>query len=134
MISQDSASAVSGGYGSGDTSFDTSGMRTGSTATGDATSSVHEMADQAKQTAGNVVDQAKQQATSRVSEQKDRATQGLNGVANAMTMMSDQLRDQNPSIAQFAETAAQRVQQFSSTIETRDLTELVDEVERFARQ
>jgi len=98
------------------------------------TSSVQDVAGQAKDAAGQMTGQIKQQATTRLNDQKSVAAQGLGSVASAVTQVGDQLRTQNPTIANVAETAATRIEDFSRSLEQRDITELLGEVERFARR
>ena len=111
----------------------TTGMG-GMTSTGETGSSGGGMASQATEALGQATDQAKSTATSKVSEQKDKAAEGLGSVAQAFTQVGDQLRSENPTIAGFADTAADRLQQFAGTLSTKDVTELMDDVEQFARR
>jgi hypothetical protein len=106
---------------------------TGSSSGTDLTASAQEMAGQAKDAAGQMTGQIKEQASTKLNDQKGQAAQGLSSVASAMTQVGDQLRDQNPQIAQFADTASSRIQEFSRQIEQKDITALMDDVERFAR-
>jgi len=92
------------------------------------------MADQAGQMAGQVKNQVKEQATSKLSDQKSRAAEGLSGVATMVAQFGDQVREQNPSVASMVDTAADRLRQFSTHIDQRELTELMDDVERYARR
>jgi len=92
------------------------------------------MASQATEALGQATDQAKSTASSKVSEQKDKAAEGLGSVAQAFTQVGDQLRTENPSIAGLADSAAQRLEQFSSQLSTKDVAEIVDDVEHFARR
>ena len=63
----------------------------------DAASQMKEQAgqvtDQVKEQASKVTDTAKDQAESRVSDQKDRAANGLVGFADALSQVSDNMRD-----------------------------------------
>ena len=83
---------------------------------------------------GQMLDDVRQQASARVSDQKQRAASGMESVAQAVSQLGEQLRQQNPSIASFADTTASQLRQFSTQLEQRDIGELVDEVERLARR
>jgi len=93
-----------------------------------------DMAGDVKETASHLTDSAKDTASSKVSGQKDRAVDGINQLTSAITQVGDQMRDQNPTIASFADSAAERLNQFSQTLDTRDVDELLDEVQQFARR
>jgi hypothetical protein len=109
----------------------TTGSSTGSPG---VTETVQDMASQAKQQTGELKSKAKEQATSRVSEQKDRAAQTLGSVATAVTQVSNQLRSDNPSIAQAVDTFGQKLQTWSDNLSTQDVSDLMQRAERFARQ
>ncbi len=96
---------------------------------------VGEVTDQAKQQAGEVVDQAKQQATSQLSSQKDRAVDSLGTVADALRQTGKHLHENDQQgFAQYADKAAERVEQFSGQLRDKDVQEIVRDVERYARQ
>jgi len=96
---------------------------------------VGQVADQAKQQAGQLTDQAKQQATSRLSSQKERASESLVSVAHALRHTGQRLREQDQgTVAQYSDQAADQIERFSGFLRTRDVNELVGEVERFARR
>jgi hypothetical protein len=102
------------------------------------TDTVQELTSQARQQASEltstVTGQAREQATSRASAQKDRAAQTLGSVASAITQVGDQLRSENPSIAQAADTIGQKLQALSDDLGTQDVSHLMQRAERFARQ
>jgi hypothetical protein len=94
-----------------------------------------DVVEQTQQKAGEVVDQAKQQATSQLSSQKDRAVDSLGSVADALRQTGKHLRDSDQQgIAQYADKAADRVEQFSGQLRGKDVQEIVRDVERYARQ
>jgi len=123
MVSQNPSQGSSGSTGS---------------ATEQVSETVQNVAGQAKQQASelksSVTGQAKEKATSRASEQKDRAAQGLGSVATAFTQVSDQMREQNPTVAQAADTVAQKLQSFSENLSQQDISDMMRSVERYARQ
>ncbi|MGI8914023.1 MAG: hypothetical protein ACR2JY_09655 [Chloroflexota bacterium] len=93
------------------------------------------LTDQVQQTAGQVADQAKQQALSQASTQKDHAASSLDAVAQALRQSGDQLRDnQQDPLANLAGTAAHQVEQFSGYVRNTDVTEMIRDVEQFARR
>jgi hypothetical protein len=94
-----------------------------------------QMADEAKREASSIADQAKQQATSKLGGQKTQAVDSLHGVAQALRQSGRSLRDQDQStIAEFTEGAAEQVERFSGYLRDRDVNELFREAERFARR
>jgi hypothetical protein len=102
---------------------------------GEAKETVSEVASQAKETVSEVASQAKEQATSRVAQQKDRAAEGLGSLAQALRHTSQELRSQDQmGITDYVESAAERVENFSNYLRDRDIGEMVNEVERFARR
>jgi len=96
---------------------------------------VQEVTDQVQEQAGRLVDQARQQLTTQVATQKDRAAGGLETAAGLLRGAGEQLRalDQ-PAIAQYVDSAAERAQEFSEQLRTQDVGQLVEATERFARR
>jgi hypothetical protein len=116
-----------------------SGSASGSGMSGSSSSSGQSrqtdgMVDQAGQMAGQMKDQVKEQASSKLSDQKSRAAEGLQGVATMVAQFGDQVREQNPSVAGVVDTAADRLRQFSNHLDQHELSELMDDVERYARR
>jgi hypothetical protein len=94
-----------------------------------------QVADQAQQMAGQVVDQAKQQATSQLDARKNQAVDSLGTVAQALRQTGQQLRQNDQGmIAQYADKAAERVEQFTGQLRNKDVQTVVRDVERYARQ
>jgi hypothetical protein len=94
-----------------------------------------EAVDQVKDQAGQLADQAREQATTRLEDQKDRATGGLGTVADAVRQTGQQLRQQDQgAVAQYVEGAANQIERLAGYLRGRDVTELIDEVEDFARR
>lgn len=85
--------------------------------------------------AGGIMDRVRDRAGAQLSSQKDRATDGLGSVAEAVRQSSHHLRDsQHDTIAQYVEKAADQLDRFSTEIRNRDVGELANEVQRFARR
>jgi len=94
-----------------------------------------QVADQTKQAARHVVDQAREQATSKLGAQKDTAAAGLTSVAQALRQTGQHLREQDQTgVTSYIDSAADQVEQLSSYLQGRDISQLVDDVERFARR
>jgi hypothetical protein len=94
-----------------------------------------QVADQAQQMAGQVVDQAKQQATSQLDSRKNQAVESLGTVAQALRQTGEHLRQNDQgAIAQYADKAAERVEQFTGQLRGKDVQTMVRDVERYARQ
>lgn len=107
---------------------------------------VYEVADQAKEAAGQVASQAqqaartvagqaRQQVASQLGGQKNRAAEGLNSVVQALRQTSQTLGEQDQvGITHYIDRAAAQVEQFSAYLQRRDTGQLINDVERFARR
>jgi len=94
-----------------------------------------DVVEQTQQKAGEVADQVKQQATSQLSSQKDRAVESLGTVADALRQTGKHLHENNQhGLEQYANKAAERVEQFSGQLRGKDVQEIVRDVERYARR
>lgn len=80
--------------------------------------------------------QAGTKAVSGINTQKTKAAESLSTVAQALRESSDQLRTQDApgSVHQLVSTAADQVERFSSYMRTRSVSDLVTDVEQFARR
>jgi hypothetical protein len=92
------------------------------------------LVDQAQETVSQVTDQAGQMAASRLEGQKERVVDGLGQVARAIRQTCRELQEEQPMVAQYAETMADKVEGFGNYIRHRDVNQLVDEAERFGRR
>jgi hypothetical protein len=82
-----------------------------------------------------LMDKVKDGAVSQLSTQKDRATDGIGSVAQAVRQSTQQLRDQHhDTIAQYVDQAAAQLERFSGTLKDKNVSELLDEAQRFARR
>lgn len=114
---------------SGDRSGDESGV------TAQAMRVAESVAGQAQDTTGRLVDQVKQQTTTRLAGQIGKASDTLGLVSGAVTSVSDQLREQDQAaIAGFVDQLGGQVQRVSTYLRDKDLDEIVDDTERFARR
>jgi mitochondrial fission protein ELM1 len=95
----------------------------------------HEVAEQAKQTAQEAMHTVQERTRSTLSQQKDRAASSLDNVAQALRDTGEQLRSHDQaSFADYAVRAADQLELFSESIRTKDVNEMVGDVERFARR
>jgi ElaB/YqjD/DUF883 family membrane-anchored ribosome-binding protein len=86
-------------------------------------------------TGSGIMDRVRERATAQLSTQKDRATDGLGSVAQAVRQSTQHLREnKQDAIAQYVEKAADQIDRFSTQLRNRDVGELVNEVQRFARR
>lgn len=86
-------------------------------------------------TASGLMDRVRERATAQLSAQKDRATDGLGSVAQAVRQSTQHLRDnKQDAIAGYVDKAADQIDRVSAQLRTRDVGELVEEVQRFARR
>jgi hypothetical protein len=80
-----------------------------------------------------MVDRVRHAAAAQLTAQKTRATEALGSVAAALRQSSQPLRDDNQAmLADYAGKAADQLEQFSTRFRERDLTELMNDVNRFA--
>ena len=93
-----------------------------------------EVAGQAKEQVGAVAGQVRQKTTEQVEGQKDRAAGGLEGLTQALRQTGQQLQQDQPSIAQYTEVAAQQVERLAGYLRQRDLRQIMDETEQLARR
>ena len=118
--------------------METSGDQTqdkGQGVVGQATEKAGELLDQATGRAEQLVDRATEQAKPRLEDQKERATETLRSAAHALRQTSQQLREQDQgNVAQVADWSAGRIERLSDYLRGRDVDDLLDEVENFARR
>jgi len=82
-----------------------------------------------------LTDQLRDKASSQLSSRKDQAVEGLSSLAEAARQTGRQLREKDQTgVATYVETAADQIERFSHAIGNKDLTEIVADVERFARR
>jgi hypothetical protein len=102
---------------------------------GQAQQMAGQVADEAEAKTGQVAEQLKQQASSRLSSQIDRAAEGLGSLSQALLSVSGQLRQQDKAlVAEYTTRSAEQVQRAASYLRGKDVDQLVDEAEDFARR
>lgn len=88
---------------------------------------------EAKNVVSNVADQAGEKLKSEVDSRKEKAAEKASEVASALRDTSGKLRDAGP-IPDIADQAAAQIEKIASYVQTRNVGDLVREVERFARR
>ena len=100
-----------------------------------AKAAASDVADTAVGTAKDLAGQAAQQAESAAADKKSQAAGVLDDASSALHGAADSLRDDGrDAFARYAEQAAGQVEQFTSTVRDKNVGELLDEAERFARR
>ena len=90
---------------------------------------------EAKEAAADLKNEAADAAEDRARQGKKAATGALNDVADALHAGADELRDHDrDQFAQYADMAADQVEQFVGSVRDKSVGELMDEAERFARR
>lgn len=111
--------------------------RTAGTSTrssGDGQDPISKAADTAAEKGGELVDRAKTTATSQANSQKQKAATGLDNAAEAMREVSDNLRDQQPTLANVTSVAADRTEEIARYLQQTDVNDMIHGVEDFARR
>jgi len=93
-------------------------------------------AEKVQEKAGQAFGQVRQQMTSQLDSQKDKAAEGLTQAADAVRKTTEQLRkqEQMSAVANYAEDAAETIERLAGFLRERDMSQLMSETERFARQ
>ncbi|PLS82945.1 MAG: hypothetical protein CYG59_02545, partial [Chloroflexi bacterium] len=90
---------------------------------------------QEKLTPEHLAQEAVVQARQQVRSQKERIAGGVENVAGVLRQTGEQLRAQDQgTIAEYANNVAEQVDRVSGYLRERDVRELVNEVEQFARR
>src|SRR5918912_2458108 len=96
---------------------------------------VEQAKDKAQELASQAQEKAGEQVESGLAKGKSRAAETLGGVAQSLRLSSQHLRDQNQEgTGRYIEQAAQQVERLSSYLQNKDVGEVVDEIENFARR
>lgn len=94
-----------------------------------------EVKEQIQEKASELVSRATEQAQSQIAMQKEKAVNTLGSVAGALRQTSQTLRSQDQApFAQFADKAAEQIDNLTSYLQNHEPQELLTEVERFARR
>lgn len=101
----------------------------------DLTQKTDDVMDQAREQGGQAIEKARGSAFQMMDQQKQRAADGLGSVASALRQTSDNLNNSDQgAIGQYADRAANAIEQFSQQLHDKDMNELFTEAERFARR
>jgi hypothetical protein len=92
--------------------------------------------EKAKTTISNVASHAGDKVAFGLDAQKAKAAEGLGSVARALRQSSDELREQNQggAVPEYISSAASQVERLSGYLQSTNTKEMVNGVERFARQ
>jgi hypothetical protein len=85
-------------------------------------------------TANGVLGGIQQRVTSRVDEQKNRAAESLGGIADVFRSASNDLRNENETLASYVDMASDQMRRFADTIRQRGVGDMLDDVHAFARR
>lgn len=85
-------------------------------------------------TANGVLGGIQQRVTSRVDEQKNRAADGLGGIADVFRNASNELRNENETIASYVDMASDQMRRFADQIREKGVADMLDDVHAFARR
>jgi hypothetical protein len=130
-----------------DTSADQVASTVGSVLRGDtgaATGAARGIVSQVKETGGKVASEAlgtvKEKATSKIDEQRTHLAQGLGSVADTIRQVGETLKESGGDnqiaslTAQYGDTLARQVEQFSGYLDKHNVSDLMRDVESFARR
>ena len=82
-----------------------------------------------------LMSKVKDGAISQLNTQKNRATDGIGSVAKAVREGSKNLRnEQHDTIAHYVDQAASQLDRFANAMRNRDVDDMFDDVQRFARR
>jgi hypothetical protein len=97
-------------------------------------SGAHDISAEVKHIAGDVAGEAKKAAESKIGAGKDFAAEQLGAVAYALRHAGEQLRSEESGITEYVEKAASSVDSVSHYLQTRTLSQLIGDVEGYARR
>jgi len=93
------------------------------------------LTDQTQQVAGQAVQQVQQQTEGMAQSQKDKAAQTISSLATAVRHTGENLQQQDQgAVGQYAVKTADRVDDFAQYLQQRNVRELVNEVQVYARR
>ena len=94
-----------------------------------------EVIDQVQDKASETVNQVRDQVSGQLENQKTQVAEGLGSVAQMVRMTGDQLRQNNQGmVAQYTDKLADSMDKFSGYLRERDLGDMLNEVQDFARR
>jgi hypothetical protein len=84
--------------------------------------------------AWQVLGGVKQRVASRVDERKNRAADGLGGIADVFRNASNELRNENETLASCVDMASDQMRRFADQIRQKGVGDMLDDVNAFARR
>jgi hypothetical protein len=108
--------------------------------TGAAKGILSQVKESTSNVAGGAIDQVKEKATTKIDEQKATLASGLGSVAQTIRQVGETVKGSEAPegvatlTAQYSDTLARQVEQFSHYLEKNNVSDLLREVERFARR
>ena len=96
--------------------------------------SVDQTRARAQQLGSDAQQKVSEQVQSRLDAQKQQVAQSLSGVAQSLRTAGQQLQEQQAGPGRYVQQAADRVEGIAHYLESRDVGEIIDEVEDFARR
>lgn len=97
---------------------------------GEAARATHELRRQGEEIAATATEQADRYA----SEQKEAGAKHVENFARAVERAADELESSSPELARYAHSAASSVNRFSESLRQRNVRELIDDANDFARR
>ncbi len=88
----------------------------------------------AAHTTSGVLGGIQQKVASQVDAQKNRAADGLGGIADVFRSASDQLRNENETLASYVDQASDQMRRFANQIRQRGVADMMNDVGQFARR
>jgi hypothetical protein len=89
---------------------------------------------QGQEKATELAGQLKQGVVSTLTEQKDKVAESLNMVGQGLLEMSNRLQEQGAPIGTYVQSGQQAIDRFSGYLRECEITDLMDDVQSFARQ
>jgi hypothetical protein len=93
-----------------------------------------ELVEQAREAGGQIAAHGIEEAKPRLEDGKEQVVQTLSAAADALRRTGAEMTDQPGGVGRFAENAADRAERAAEFFGSRDLNEIVSEVESFARR
>ncbi len=94
-----------------------------------------QFAQKARETGEQITGKAQSQAKSMAAERKGQAAEKLGSVAHALRQTAQQLHGQQQSaVARYADSAAEKVDQFSTYLREQNIDKIIGDAEDFARR
>ncbi len=98
------------------------------------TSSVKQVASDAKRSAGNMLNQAKERASSMAQEQKQSAAQHIGRYGSALRDSARSVEQEDPNVAHYANRAAEGIEKIADYVRSTDLAGIQRDAEDIARR